>query len=55
MSKKSFVTLRCNSRSYRIYLSDVLRVHTIIKKEVPPIPVYIEYFSPKSIEKQTTI
>jgi hypothetical protein len=51
MCKKSFVTMKCNRKNYRIYLPDILRVHTIIKKIIPPPPLYIEHLSPKSFEK----
>lgn len=41
MCKKSFVVMKCHGHSYKVYLSEVLRVHTVIKRELPPRPAYI--------------
>jgi len=40
MGKKSYVTLQRSKKLYKIYLSDVLRVHSIVKRSPPPVPYF---------------
>jgi hypothetical protein len=55
MYKGSFVTMECHGQNYRIYISDILRVHSITKRPHPYPPPYISSFSGKSLEKETAI
>lgn len=40
MGKKSYVTLQRNKKLYKVYLSDVLRVSSLTKKVIPPVPSF---------------
>lgn len=40
MSKKSYITMKSNKKSYKIYLTDIKRVHTAIKRPIPKAPAY---------------
>jgi hypothetical protein len=55
MCKKSYVTMECHRKNYKIYISDILRVHSLLKKPRPGPPPYIEAFSPKEIDKSTNL
>lgn len=55
MSKKSYVTMQRNKKFYKVYLADVIRVHSILKKSVPLVPVFEEMMSPKLMEKDTIV
>lgn len=44
-----------NKKFYKVYLADVIRVHSILKKSVPLVPVFEEMMSPKLMEKDTIV
>lgn len=41
MCKKSYVSLKSAKKTYRVYLSDVLRAYSCPIKPTPPVPAYI--------------
>ena len=47
MCKKSFITMKSGKKTHKVYLSDVLSVHSVVKRQLPPIPTYSEVLSPK--------
>ena len=51
MCKKSFVAMKRNQQIYKVYLSDVLRVHSVIIRKLPSTPAYSEMESEKNFDK----
>lgn len=55
MTKQSFVTMKRANKIYKVYVSEILRVHSLTRKNKVPVPRYFEPSSPISSEKETNI
>lgn len=40
MAKRAYIPVCQNGRNYKIYLQEVVKVHSIAKKTRPPVPAY---------------
>lgn len=48
MTKQSFVTMKRANKIYKVYVSEILRVHSLTRKNKVPVPRYFEPSSPIS-------
>lgn len=51
MCKKPFVSIIHKRKTYKVYIADVLRAHSVTIKKLPSLPAYMEMECEKNSDK----
>jgi hypothetical protein len=43
MGKKMYIPVKNNGKSYKLYMDDIYKIHSISKIVKPPLPLYDDF------------
>lgn len=55
MAKKLYIPVSANSKSYKLYMDDIKKIHSIAKSRRPPVPAFSYTESPIKFEAMTDV